>query len=35
MFLIPALDNGEYALEVRSTFGKELRSGRLDALLTV
>ena len=35
MFLIPSLDNGEYALEVRSTFGKELRSGRLDALLTV
>ncbi|MCB0165580.1 MAG: DUF4469 domain-containing protein [Anaerolineae bacterium] len=35
MFLIPTLDPGQYALEVRSTFGQEVRSGRLDTLLTV
>ena len=35
MFLIPTLDPGQYALEVRSAFGQEIRSGRLDTLLTV
>ena len=35
MFLIPNLEPGQYALEVRSLFGQEQRSGRLDTLLTV
>ena len=35
MFLIPNLDPGQYALEVRSAFGQEIRSGRLATLLTV
>ena len=35
MFLIPNLEPGQYALEVRSIFGQEIRSGRLDTLLTV
>lgn len=30
MFLIPNLEPGQYTLEVRSLFGQEQRSGRLD-----
>lgn len=35
MFLVPELPAGEYALEVRSAFGDEVRSGKLGVPLTV
>ena len=35
MFLIPSLEVGQYALEVRSAFGQEILSGRLASSLTV
>lgn len=35
VFINPTLDPGQYVLEVRSAFGKQLRSGRLYPLLTV
>ena len=34
-FLVPELAAGDYRVEVRAAFGDEVRSGRLDAVLTV
>ena len=35
IFMIPTLPAGEYTIEVRAAFGDEIRSGALDATLTV
>lgn len=35
LFMVPSLASGAYRLEVRAPFGQALRTGRLDAVLTV
>lgn len=35
LVLVPALAAGDYHVEVRAAFGSEVRTGRLDAVLTV
>ena len=35
LFLVPALASGDYRVEVRAAFGQTLRTGQLDAVLTV